>query len=384
MNINYFSSLLRNNFLFWLSRKIDYPLVAPDTVQVNFTFRCNLSCKMCSMNSQMKLLRSQGKPVEIDTPTFKKILREAKEMGVKTALFIGGEPFLREDLFELTAYAKELSFNVVIVTNGVLLNEENIRRCIRGGVDWLSVSLDAADPQAFARIRGQGVLEKIKANLKLLNRIKREEEQQAPQVVSVCTIMNDNLEELSGVLALCRELEISRVIFQPVVFNNADQADRSFNAKDFIGSDRGRIMEKAIDELIGFKQESRENFRYVANSVSQLKRMKRYFKGELNRKKLPCYAGYNRLQITQDYVVYFCIPPVKGVSSSFGNVAEDNLKDLWFGAQARLRRKLIRQCRTPCLQWCSYRDEFVAVSDLFHERILFGPDGKRRRRKTEK
>ncbi len=384
MNIKYFSTLLKNNFLFWLSRKIDYPLLPPDLVQINFTFRCNLSCKMCNMNSHMKLLQSLGKPVEIDTPTFKKLLNEAKEMGIKTALFIGGEPFLREDLFELIAYAKKLSFGVVIVTNGILLNEENIRRCIREGVNFLSVSLDAAGPQVLEKIRGPGVLDKITANLQLLNRIRREEKSKWPQVVSVCTIMDDNLEELSGVVEFCRRLEVSRIIFQPVVFNNVDQGDRSFDAGGFIRPGRIPVMEKAIDALIDFKRESRGNFRYIANSTAHLKMIKQYFKGQLNRKKLPCYAGYNRLQITQDYVVYFCIPPAPGVSTSFGDVAKDSLKDLWFGPQARLRRRLIRGCHTPCLQWCSYRDEFVAVSDLIQEKILFGPDGKRRKRIRKK
>ena len=66
MNVKYIAQLSRRNFLFWLSRKLDYPLLPPDLVQINFTFRCNLRCKMCSMHEQMEYLQSQGRQVEID------------------------------------------------------------------------------------------------------------------------------------------------------------------------------------------------------------------------------------------------------------------------------------------------------------------------------
>lgn len=48
----------------------------------------------------MKFSENQGRHTEIDSGTFKKVIRETKELGVNKILFIGGEPFLRKDLFD--------------------------------------------------------------------------------------------------------------------------------------------------------------------------------------------------------------------------------------------------------------------------------------------
>ncbi|MBI4846584.1 MAG: radical SAM protein [Candidatus Omnitrophica bacterium] len=371
MNLKYISGLVYNNFLFWLSHKINQPLLPPDMVQLNFTFRCNLSCKMCSMNAHMQLLQSQGKPVEIDTDVCRKIICQIKEIGSKNILFIGGEPFVRHDLFELVDESKKQGLNVIIVTNGVLLNEKNILRCFESKVDWLSISIDAANEDTFNKIRGKGVLEKIICNVNTLNKLKIQKHQSAPNIVSVCTIMDDNLEELSEIVELCRKINFSRIIFQPVVFNNADQSVRDSGAS-IIAPARVKVLDQSISKLIAFKKSSRQNYRYIANSIGQLTRIGQYLKGHLNNKPLSCYAGYNRLQITQDHVVYFCIPPTAGIKNSFGDVAKDDLKDLWYCREAKSRRKLIKQCRSPCMQWCSSRDNFIAFSDIFQEARLFG------------
>lgn len=362
--------LIRKNFLFYLSRKIDYPLIAPDTVQINFTFRCNLSCKMCSMYEQMNFLQSQGRQVEIDPDTFRKVIKETKELGAKTVLFIGGEPFLRKDLFELVNYAKSFGLGTVIVTNGVLLNKDNIRKCFEFGVDWLSISIDAATEEVFSKIRGENVLGEIINNVKMLNILKKNTQKDFPKIVVVCTIMDDNLEELLEVVRLCKDLEVERVLFQPVVANNIDQTKRAVIFPGFVPIERFGVLDETIDKLISYKKESLQNFDFIGNSIQNLKLIKRYFRGSLSSRELPCYAGYNRLQIVQEGKIYFCVSQEKH-EANFGNISVGSLKDLWFSQKAKFYRRLIRKCRFPCLQWCSYRDEFYELLGMLEKRIIF-------------
>lgn len=362
--------LIKRNFLFYLSRKIDYPLAAPDLVQVNFSFDCNLRCSMCSMHEQMKNLESQGRQVEIDSGAFKKIIRETKDLGASAVLFIGGEPFLRKDLFELAAFAKSLRLGTVIVTNGVLLNRDNIQGCFDSGVDWLSISIDSADENTLSKIRGKGVLAKIAANIGLLNAQKKEQGREFPKIVSVCTIMAGNLEELPDIVSFCKRIGIERVLFQPVVANNIDQTQRkgSFPGFDRPGAFAG--LDRSIGRLISYKKESRENFDFIGNSIRHLELIKKYFRGRVSPRALPCYAGYNRVQIVQEGKLYFCVNQKK-YDANFGNIKEDNLRDLWYSAKAKFYRKLIRKCRFPCLQWCSYRDEFIELSGILQKKFLF-------------
>ncbi|MDD5019263.1 MAG: radical SAM protein [Candidatus Omnitrophica bacterium] len=370
MDRKYLLKLAAKNFLFWLSRRIDYPLLPPDTVQVNFSFSCNLRCKMCQMHAQERSLKAQGRQVEIDSGTFRKIIAETRQLGVKSILFIGGEPLLRPDLFDLVADAKKAGLSPVVVTNGVLLGREAIGRCLESGVDWLSISIDAATEETFRRIRGENVLSRIKENIALLEKMKRDAGRPSPRLVCVCTVMDDNLEELSDVVDLCVSLGVERVMFQPVVPNNIDQTQRSGPAPGLLPPARLGVLSDALDKLIAYKRRSRGHYARIANGIWQLDLMKKYFSGKMRPADMPCYAGYNRLQIVQEGRLYFCVNQER-FEANFGDVARDSLQRLWFSGKARSYRRLIRRCAAPCLQWCSYRDGFIELKDFFEKRRIF-------------
>jgi radical SAM protein with 4Fe4S-binding SPASM domain len=323
------------------------------------------------MYEQMKFLQGQGRQVDIDSNTFRKVIKEAKDLGAKAILFIGGEPFLREDLFELVSYAKRLGLGTVAVTNGVLLKEDIIEKCFDSGLDWLSISIDASSEKTFSNIRGENILGKIITNLEIFNNLRRSKAKDFPKTVAVCTVMDDNLEELLEVVHLCKRLEIERVLFQPVVANNIDQTRREANFAGFVSSKRLNVLDKAIDTLIQYKKESIQNFDFIGNSIKNLNLIKKYFRGHLKPKDMPCYAGYNRAQIVQEGKLYFCVSQAK-YEANFGDIRRDSLKDLWFSKEAKFYRRLIRKCKFPCLQWCSYRDEFYELVGFFQKKILFG------------
>jgi len=326
---------------------------------------------MCSMEQQRQSLEAQGKQTEVDSAVFKKIIKDTKDLGTKTILFIGGEPFVRKDLFELIGFTRAIGINPIIVTNGVLLNEDNITKCLESGVDWLSISIDAATEKTFSKIRGEQFLDKIIKNIELLNNIKAKRGKEFPKVVVVCTIMDENLDELLDVVCLSRKLGVARVLFQPVVANNIDQTQRKTDFPGFVNSQRIAVLENAIDKLINYKKQSAQNYDFIGNSVKYLNLIKKYFKGTLKPGDLPCYAGYNRLQIVQEGKVYFCVNQEKH-EANFGDISKDPLKQLWFSKRAKFYRKLIKKCASPCLQWCSYRDGFIELEEVLQKRILFG------------
>ncbi len=360
-----FFILLKRNFLFYLSRKFDYPFIAPDTLQVNFTFRCNLRCKMCSMYDRLQSLKAENRPYELGIPTIKKVIREASRMGVHYLILIGGEPFLEPRLFELISFANLCGINgITVVTNGTLFSQEIIEKMFESNLSNLSVSIDAASEDVASKIRGENVLNKMIDSINLINTLKEKANRSSPSMVCVCTIMDQNLEELMDVINLCKKLKISRIIFQPVVGNNTDQARADFSSSVFIPENRYEILDKAVDELIRYKLASKDNFAFIANDIRYLKLIKRYFRGKLKPQEIPCYAGYNRIQVVQEGKIYFCVNQDK-YESTFGEVNTDSLEKLWLSRKAKSYRRLIRKCDFPCLQWCAYRDEFIELSDVF-------------------
>src|SRR6056297_4049464 len=62
----------------------------------NITSKCNLKCVHCYNDSGLNTDCN-----EVSTEKAKEILTDLAEFGVPSVLFSGGEPLMREDLFEL-------------------------------------------------------------------------------------------------------------------------------------------------------------------------------------------------------------------------------------------------------------------------------------------
>jgi len=323
------------------------------------------------MYDRLQSLKAENRPYELDIPTIKKVIKEAFQMGIRSLILIGGEPFLEPRLFEIISFANQCGISgVTVVTNGTLFSKEIIEKMFESNLSNLSVSIDAASEEVVSKIRGENVLKKMIDNINLINTLKEKANRSSPGMVCVCTIMDQNLEELVDVINLCKKLKISRIIFQPVVGNNTDQARVDFSSSVFISKNRYEILDKAIDGLIGYKLASKDNFDFIANNIKHLKLIKRYFRGKLKPQEIPCYAGYNRIQIVQEGKIYFCVNQDK-YESTFGEVNADSLRKLWFSRKARSYRRLIRNCDFPCLQWCAYRDEFIELSEMRQKRNIF-------------
>lgn len=363
--------LVVRNFLFWLSRKIDYPLMPADALQINFTFRCNLRCTMCSMHEREESFKAMNRPVDLDVSTIKKLIKEGAEMKVPSLILIGGEPFLEPRLLEMVSFAVDCGFpSITVVTNGTIMSEKIVEKMFEAKLSNLSVSIDAATEEAFSKIRGQEYLNKIIANVKLINEMKEKSGRHSPTIGCVCTIMDQNIGELMDVIELCRSLKMSNVIFQPVVGDNTDQEKSEINSGVRVPPTRLKLMEDSIDAIIRFKRTNERNYDFIANTIENLESIKKYFRGRAKATGKPCYAGYNRIQVVQEGKLYFCVNQ-SSHEATFGDVKSDNLKDLWYSRDAKELRKLIRKCRKPCLQWCSYRDDFDLVTSYWQKKKLF-------------
>jgi len=119
----------------------------PLTVMISVTGRCQCDCAHCSASGQ-----PAGGP-ELLAGEIKKIIDDARAMGSPKIGFTGGEPLLRGDIAELTAYASGLGLSVSIDTNGLLLDERTARGLKAAGVSNINVSLDSADARRHDRLR---------------------------------------------------------------------------------------------------------------------------------------------------------------------------------------------------------------------------------------
>ena len=103
----------------------------------NSTRRCNLSCVHCYSKSENKLY-----PNELTTTQAKAFVADLAEFGVPVLLFSGGEPTLRNDLFEVAHLASDKGIRVVLSTNGTLITENTAKQLKTAGFSYVGVSLD--------------------------------------------------------------------------------------------------------------------------------------------------------------------------------------------------------------------------------------------------
>lgn len=113
------------------------------------TRRCNLSCKHCRAVAEDHPYEN-----ELDTKASFKLLEQIKEVGDPIIILTGGEPLLREDIFDIAAYGTQLGLRMVMAPNGTLITPEIAEKLKKSGIKRISVSLDGSTPETHDEFRG--------------------------------------------------------------------------------------------------------------------------------------------------------------------------------------------------------------------------------------
>ncbi|HUV79545.1 MAG TPA: radical SAM protein [Candidatus Bathyarchaeia archaeon] len=112
------------------------------------TGKCNLKCIHCHAFGG-----EASADDELSTEEGKALIDHIVPLDIRTFVFTGGEPLLREDLFELIAYAKSRGFTVFIATNGTLITKE-VAKLLRKYNVGVVIGLDGMNPEVHDSIRG--------------------------------------------------------------------------------------------------------------------------------------------------------------------------------------------------------------------------------------
>jgi MoaA/NifB/PqqE/SkfB family radical SAM enzyme len=122
----------------------------PDAMLISPTMRCNLKCYGCYSGDYSK----EDLPYEV----LDRLMGECKEMGIHFVLLTGGEPFVRQDIFNLFEKHQDIMFQVY--TNGTLIDEKMINRFVALGNVAPAISLEGLREKTDER-RGQGQFDRV-------------------------------------------------------------------------------------------------------------------------------------------------------------------------------------------------------------------------------
>jgi radical SAM protein with 4Fe4S-binding SPASM domain len=126
--------------------EIKYPVLS----EIALTYRCNNKCRFCYAFSPY---RESG---EMTTEEVKHVIDIiVDDAHVPSLSFTGGEPTLREDLFELISYGRSKGLRVNLITNGIRCHDkEFVGKLVEAGLNSAQVSIEGPDAETHDYIVG--------------------------------------------------------------------------------------------------------------------------------------------------------------------------------------------------------------------------------------
>ena len=146
----------------------------PVLSEVALTWRCNVKCLFCYAACKcISETDEESGLEELSTDDVKSVLDIIRHKAeVPSVSFTGGEPLLRPDLVELTAYASgPLNMRVNLITNGTLIDEKAAAALKAAGLASAQVSIESPDPDVHDQIVGvKNAFQSSVAGLKALKK----------------------------------------------------------------------------------------------------------------------------------------------------------------------------------------------------------------------
>lgn len=252
----------------------NYTTKRPLAVGYEVTLSCNLNCRHCDLGGVIKD-EKQIRPEEYGNLT-----RRLKPV---VALFSGGEPLLRKDIAAIVKAVKQSDGTpyLILVSNGLLLNESNYLQLHEVGVNQFSVSLEFPDERQD-EFRGRpGLYKHLEQTLPGLAKLGFRD------ILLNTAINKANLREILHLARRAIEwgVDISYSAYTPLRTSNEDYC--LSNGEDL------RILRQAINELVVLRK--RDN--HIANAEAILVDTLKFFE----QGYLPdCKAGIRSLIVMPD------------------------------------------------------------------------------------
>lgn len=168
----------------------------PKWIAWEITRRCNLKCVHC---------RSSSEAVVKEHPDFSlkeayRVMDDISSYASPVIVLTGGEPLMREDIFDIASYGTEKGFRMCLATNGTLIRDATCEKIKSSGIKIVSLSLDGSNSTSHDDFRKQeGAFE---GTINAANLLK----EQGIDFIVNSSFTKRNQEEIPGIYKLAKEL----------------------------------------------------------------------------------------------------------------------------------------------------------------------------------
>src|SRR4051794_32988467 len=163
------------------------------------TYGCPLHCPYCSNPLDLAAYRD-----ELTTQEWRRVLAEARELGVLQLHLSGGEPLLRRDLAEIVRSASEVGLYTNLITSALGLSSRRAEQLRAAGLDHVQISVQADEATLSDRLAGTPSFGRKLAAARLVKKLGW------PLTLNV-VLHRHNVGGIARILELAEELEADRI-----------------------------------------------------------------------------------------------------------------------------------------------------------------------------
>ena len=319
----------------------------PVCLYLEVTNRCNLLCETCP-----RTFETLEPPADMSWELFTKIVDQVPNIA-RVVLHGVGEPMLVKNLPDMIRYLKARGTYVLFNTNGTLMQQKRFQELIDTGLDELRVSLDAADRESYAKVRGKDFFNRIVRDVGRFVAYQKQVGATNPRVSLWLTGLKETIDQLPQFVALAAKMGIREVHLQRLVFdeqgygmakaeqslfeNTFEQEKRAIEAAQVVAGELGVTLDAsgATEPGMSLKRQDDHAWSTCRRPWSLM-----YFTA--HGRALPC-----------------CIAPfsVRGYSNyTLGDATQQDLRDIWNSPAYRdFRESLLSDTPPAPCQNCGMR-----------------------------
>jgi len=289
----------------------------PGSLYIHPTFKCNQQCIYCYNKKD----RDRSTGGELTTGEWFGVLDQARKFGIKNIMFTGGEPLLRDDIFEIARYANGVGMRSQLLTNARLIGGHNIDD-IMNAFGTVGFSLDSHLEERNDFLRGRG---SYRATIDAMRMLKKNDRVFSAKAV----ITKHNVWDLPGLVQFyMEEFENGSIIPNLYIPPSRDMIGLLPALEDYMAA-----MEKVTEFL---------DRHYGGDKISLLR-----FHGIPNR-QYQCGAAAGEISIGPDGSVYPC-QALQKPEFNAGNIKQKDLGEIYRNSPL-LRR--VRSCTVDAIETC--------------------------------
>jgi MoaA/NifB/PqqE/SkfB family radical SAM enzyme len=314
--------------------------LAPRTVQIDWTDRCNVDCFFCS---QVDMRRNEG---ELSLDVLERCFAEMDDLGVKTLnLSGGGDPLFHREIASVLAAIRPRAFRIgSIATNAVLARGRVAELLLETTREQISVSLNVVGSEQYARVmRTTGRnYDRVLDNVRALVAARKAQGSESPKVTIQFLVYDETFRRLPEMLVLGQELGVDRLVFNPLLYYNAQSWELLANADGFLEEVERvfredvagivadvRTIDPALNERIGALRRRLAPQRYpiIEQRLTNYSSLQSF-----------CSLPWFNMHVKATGDVYPCCALLNPQFRPFGNVRRQTLREVWLGDPYRLFR----------------------------------------------